>query len=197
MYGFGDGLIHTLLGYIKLQLFILSFSFEVFKEAWLLLWPVRPCGGTLILKCIFYAVCCGRTTCTSSLLLWFGQIVQGSCTTRINCAKYIFGPAMSLCSPIHLSLPQWDVGSRKIRFMYLVNLTSFRLTACPHKVSWPSRLHMKEPQALKQVIYIVTYNILFLVLQRYHNYLNKLIAIYYRNVIIVLGIHNVLKSHKN
>ncbi|KAI3372834.1 hypothetical protein L3Q82_023285 [Scortum barcoo] len=40
---------------------------------------------------------------------------------------------MSSCSPIHLTLPHWDVGSRKIRFIYLVNVTSFRLTDCPNK----------------------------------------------------------------
>ncbi|XP_070761110.1 uncharacterized protein [Enoplosus armatus] len=40
---------------------------------------------------------------------------------------------MSSCSTIHLTLPQWDGGSRKIRFMYLENLTSFRLTECPSK----------------------------------------------------------------
>ncbi|XP_035514508.1 uncharacterized protein si:ch211-110p13.9 [Morone saxatilis] len=40
---------------------------------------------------------------------------------------------MSSCSTIHLTLPQWDGGSRKIRFIYLVNVTSFRLTECPSK----------------------------------------------------------------
>ncbi|KAF7661605.1 hypothetical protein LDENG_00258080 [Lucifuga dentata] len=40
---------------------------------------------------------------------------------------------MSAASTIHLSLPQWDGGSRKIRFIYLVNTTSFRLTECPNK----------------------------------------------------------------
>ncbi|XP_047447901.1 uncharacterized protein si:ch211-110p13.9 [Mugil cephalus] len=40
---------------------------------------------------------------------------------------------MSSCSTIHLTLPQWDGGSRKIRFIYLVNLTSFRLTGCSDK----------------------------------------------------------------
>ncbi|XP_054867444.1 uncharacterized protein si:ch211-110p13.9 isoform X2 [Amphiprion ocellaris] len=40
---------------------------------------------------------------------------------------------MSSCSTVHLSLPQWDGGSRKIRFIYLVNVTSFRLTDCPNK----------------------------------------------------------------
>ncbi|KAM9360667.1 uncharacterized protein ABDE67_001282 [Symphorus nematophorus] len=40
---------------------------------------------------------------------------------------------MSSCSTIHLTLPQWDGGSRKIRFIYLVNLTSFRLTESPNK----------------------------------------------------------------
>ncbi|XP_040011804.1 uncharacterized protein si:ch211-110p13.9 [Xiphias gladius] len=40
---------------------------------------------------------------------------------------------MSGCSTVHLTLPQWDGGSRKIRFIYLVNLTSFRLTECPPK----------------------------------------------------------------
>ncbi|GLD54022.1 uncharacterized protein AKAME5_000669300 [Lates japonicus] len=39
---------------------------------------------------------------------------------------------MSSSSIIHLTLPQWDAGSRKIRFIYLVNLTSFRLTESPH-----------------------------------------------------------------
>ncbi|KAM9394523.1 uncharacterized protein KZ484_005554 [Pholidichthys leucotaenia] len=40
---------------------------------------------------------------------------------------------MSGCSTIHLSLPQWDGDSRKIRFLYLVDPTSFRLTECPNK----------------------------------------------------------------
>lgn len=40
---------------------------------------------------------------------------------------------MSDCSTINLTLPQWDGGSRKIRFIYLVNPTSFRLTDCPDK----------------------------------------------------------------
>ncbi|XP_045890448.1 uncharacterized protein si:ch211-110p13.9 isoform X1 [Micropterus dolomieu] len=40
---------------------------------------------------------------------------------------------MSSCSTIHLTLPQWDGGSRKIRFIYLMDLTSFRLTECPNK----------------------------------------------------------------
>ncbi|XP_078106931.1 uncharacterized protein LOC144518267 [Sander vitreus] len=40
---------------------------------------------------------------------------------------------MSSCSTIHLTLPQWDGGARKIRFIHLVNLTSFRLTECPNK----------------------------------------------------------------
>ncbi|XP_022052089.2 uncharacterized protein si:ch211-110p13.9 isoform X2 [Acanthochromis polyacanthus] len=40
---------------------------------------------------------------------------------------------MSSCSTVHLSLPQWDGGSRKIRFIYLVNVTSFRLTECPNE----------------------------------------------------------------
>ncbi|KAK0138144.1 hypothetical protein N1851_025689 [Merluccius polli] len=30
-----------------------------------------------------------------------------------------------------LTFPQWDVGPRKIRFIYLADLTSFRLTRCP------------------------------------------------------------------
>ncbi|XP_008288075.1 uncharacterized protein LOC103363202 [Stegastes partitus] len=42
-------------------------------------------------------------------------------------------PAMSSCPTVHLTLPQWDGGSRKIRFVYLVNVTSFRLTECPNK----------------------------------------------------------------
>uniref|UniRef100_A0A1A7WEC2 Si:ch211-110p13.9 n=2 Tax=Iconisemion striatum TaxID=60296 RepID=A0A1A7WEC2_9TELE len=37
---------------------------------------------------------------------------------------------MSSRSVTHLALPQWDGGSRKIRFIYLVNLTSFKLTNC-------------------------------------------------------------------
>ncbi|XP_029915470.1 uncharacterized protein LOC115364932 [Myripristis murdjan] len=40
---------------------------------------------------------------------------------------------MSACTPVHLTLPRWAGGSRKIRFIYLVNLTSFRLTECPNK----------------------------------------------------------------
>uniref|UniRef100_UPI0037E86300 uncharacterized protein n=1 Tax=Semicossyphus pulcher TaxID=241346 RepID=UPI0037E86300 len=40
---------------------------------------------------------------------------------------------MSSCSTVHLTLPQWDGGSRKIRFIYLVNLTSFRLSKCPNQ----------------------------------------------------------------
>nr|XP_033476287.1 uncharacterized protein si:ch211-110p13.9 [Epinephelus lanceolatus] len=40
---------------------------------------------------------------------------------------------MSSCSTIHLTLPQWDGGSRKIRFIHLVNVTSFRLTESPNK----------------------------------------------------------------
>ncbi|XP_041856008.1 uncharacterized protein si:ch211-110p13.9 [Melanotaenia boesemani] len=40
---------------------------------------------------------------------------------------------MSGCPTTHLTLPQWDGGSRKIRFIYLVNLTSFRLTKCPNQ----------------------------------------------------------------
>ncbi|XP_017269230.1 uncharacterized protein si:ch211-110p13.9 [Kryptolebias marmoratus] len=39
---------------------------------------------------------------------------------------------MSDCSTI-LSLPQWVGGCRKIRSIYLVNVTSFRLTDCPNK----------------------------------------------------------------
>ncbi|XP_023266448.1 uncharacterized protein LOC111658235 [Seriola lalandi dorsalis] len=42
---------------------------------------------------------------------------------------------MASCSTMHLTLPRWDGGSRKIRFIYLVNLTSFRLTECPHKAA--------------------------------------------------------------
>ncbi|XP_041644012.1 uncharacterized protein si:ch211-110p13.9 [Cheilinus undulatus] len=40
---------------------------------------------------------------------------------------------MSTCSTVHLTLPQWDGGSRKIRFIYLLNPTSFRLTECPNQ----------------------------------------------------------------
>ncbi|KAM9858102.1 uncharacterized protein ACBR49_020152 [Aulostomus maculatus] len=40
---------------------------------------------------------------------------------------------MSGVSSINQTLPQWDGGSRKIRFIYLVNVTSFRLTECPEK----------------------------------------------------------------
>ncbi|KAL7392234.1 hypothetical protein ABVT39_021685 [Epinephelus coioides] len=40
---------------------------------------------------------------------------------------------MSSCSTIHLTLPQWDGDSRKIRFIHLVNVTSFRLTESPNK----------------------------------------------------------------
>ncbi|XP_035496348.2 uncharacterized protein si:ch211-110p13.9 isoform X2 [Scophthalmus maximus] len=41
---------------------------------------------------------------------------------------------MSSSSTVHLSLPQWDVGGfRRIRFVYLENPTSFRLTECPHQ----------------------------------------------------------------
>lgn len=43
---------------------------------------------------------------------------------------------MSNSSTINLILPQWDGGSRKIRFIYLVNPTAFRLTNCPDKVSF-------------------------------------------------------------
>ncbi|XP_042344797.1 uncharacterized protein si:ch211-110p13.9 [Plectropomus leopardus] len=39
---------------------------------------------------------------------------------------------MSSSSTIQLTLPQWDGGSRRIRFIHLVNLTSFRLTECPN-----------------------------------------------------------------
>lgn len=42
---------------------------------------------------------------------------------------------MSDCENIYLNLPQWDGGSLKIRFIYLVNQTSFRLTECPDQVS--------------------------------------------------------------
>ncbi|XP_053182182.1 uncharacterized protein si:ch211-110p13.9 [Scomber japonicus] len=38
---------------------------------------------------------------------------------------------MSSVSTTHLTLPQWNGGSRKIRYIYLVNVTSFRLTECP------------------------------------------------------------------
>lgn len=38
---------------------------------------------------------------------------------------------MSSCPTVQLTLPQWDAGSRKFRFIYLVNLTSFSLTECP------------------------------------------------------------------
>ncbi|KAM4616796.1 uncharacterized protein ACJ7VT_009594 [Polymixia lowei] len=40
---------------------------------------------------------------------------------------------MSLCTTLPLTLPHWDVGSRRIRCIYLANLTSFRLTECPNK----------------------------------------------------------------
>lgn len=40
---------------------------------------------------------------------------------------------MSSRSTIHLTFPQCDGGSRKIRFIYLVNVTSFRLTESPIK----------------------------------------------------------------
>ncbi|KAM4576592.1 uncharacterized protein PAE49_006633 isoform 1-T3 [Odontesthes bonariensis] len=40
---------------------------------------------------------------------------------------------MSGCTTTLLALPQWDGGSRKIRFIYLVNSTSFRLTKCPNQ----------------------------------------------------------------
>ncbi|AWP07167.1 Hypothetical protein SMAX5B_016553 [Scophthalmus maximus] len=41
---------------------------------------------------------------------------------------------MSSSSTVHLSLPQWDVGGfRRIRFVYLEDPTSFRLTECPHQ----------------------------------------------------------------
>ncbi|KAI9527692.1 hypothetical protein NQZ68_027782 [Dissostichus eleginoides] len=40
---------------------------------------------------------------------------------------------MSSPSTTHLTLPHWDGGSRKIRFIQLVNLTSFRLTDCSNK----------------------------------------------------------------
>lgn len=43
--------------------------------------------------------------------------------------------AMSASSTIHLTLPHWNGGTRNIRFIYLVNLTSFSLTKCPHKGS--------------------------------------------------------------
>ncbi|KAM4577830.1 uncharacterized protein V3H82_007390 [Fundulus diaphanus] len=37
---------------------------------------------------------------------------------------------MSSCSSDQLTLPQWEGSCRKIRFIYLVNPTSFRLTSC-------------------------------------------------------------------
>ncbi|KAM4745227.1 uncharacterized protein FYW61_011399 [Anableps anableps] len=37
---------------------------------------------------------------------------------------------MSSCSPLSLTFPRWDGGCRKIRFIYLVNPTSFRLSSC-------------------------------------------------------------------
>ncbi|XP_069034621.1 uncharacterized protein [Embiotoca jacksoni] len=40
---------------------------------------------------------------------------------------------MSSGSTFHLTLPQWQGGLRKIRFIYLVNVTSFRLTESPNK----------------------------------------------------------------
>ncbi|XP_072243972.1 uncharacterized protein [Leuresthes tenuis] len=40
---------------------------------------------------------------------------------------------MSDSSTTVLALPQWDGGSRKIRLIYLVNSTSFRLTKCPNQ----------------------------------------------------------------
>ncbi|XP_060927421.1 uncharacterized protein si:ch211-110p13.9 [Limanda limanda] len=40
---------------------------------------------------------------------------------------------MSSSSSVHLTLPQWDGGSRRIRFIHLVGGTSFRLTESPHK----------------------------------------------------------------
>ncbi|XP_071386666.1 uncharacterized protein [Centroberyx affinis] len=40
---------------------------------------------------------------------------------------------MSSCPTVHLTLPRCDGGTRKFRFIYLVNLTSFRLTECPNK----------------------------------------------------------------
>ncbi|XP_019956524.2 uncharacterized protein [Paralichthys olivaceus] len=40
---------------------------------------------------------------------------------------------MSSISTIHLTLPQWDGGSRRIRFIYLVDVTSFRMAESPHK----------------------------------------------------------------
>ncbi|KAJ3604211.1 hypothetical protein NHX12_028952 [Muraenolepis orangiensis] len=40
---------------------------------------------------------------------------------------------LSTMSITPLTFPQWDVGPRKIRFIYLANLTSFRLTRCPNK----------------------------------------------------------------
>ncbi|KAM7017927.1 uncharacterized protein LKV04_000510 [Tautogolabrus adspersus] len=42
---------------------------------------------------------------------------------------------MSSSSTIHLTLPQWDGGSRKVRFIHLVNLTCFSLTECPNQSS--------------------------------------------------------------
>lgn len=49
--------------------------------------------------------------------------------------SFYVSPKMSDCATICLNLPQWDGGSRKIRFIYLVDHTSFRLTECPDKVS--------------------------------------------------------------
>lgn len=52
--------------------------------------------------------------------------------------------AMSSCSTIHLTLPQWDGGSRKIRYIYLVNLTSFSLTQSSNKVREVSRMFFHQ-----------------------------------------------------
>ncbi|XP_074525815.1 uncharacterized protein LOC141790082 [Halichoeres trimaculatus] len=45
---------------------------------------------------------------------------------------------MSSCPTVQLTLPQWDGGSRKFRFIYLVNLTSFSLTERPNQESSPA-----------------------------------------------------------
>lgn len=47
---------------------------------------------------------------------------------------------MSNSPTINLTLPEWAGGSLKIRFIYLVNPTSFRLTGCPEKVSFVASL---------------------------------------------------------
>lgn len=68
------------------------------------------------------------------------QLTQLTCKSIIHIHK-LMSPEfsgfskMSECATIYLNLPQWDGGSRKIRFIYLVDQTSFRLTECPVKVS--------------------------------------------------------------